>query len=84
MSLEQTILKALEVRALSYTELSERLGSEVSIQELNNALYQLREQKMWVQKHPVMDGCKTCACSISYCWRLTLSGRQELAKQKGT
>lgn len=80
MNLEQKILKALESHPLSDAELAEHLGAEVSTQEMNNALYQLREQKMWVQKHPVMGGCKTCACSISYLWRLTFSGRAELAK----
>ncbi len=85
MSLEQKILKALEIRSLSTDELSNHLGPEVSIDQINNALYQLREQKSWVVKHPVMGGgCKTCACSVSYVWRLSLSGRQELAKQQGT
>jgi hypothetical protein len=41
----------------------------------------LRDQKSWIVKHPVIGGgCKTCACSITYSWRLSLSGRQELAK----
>jgi hypothetical protein len=84
MNVEQKILRALESHPLSDAELIVHLGSEVSLQELDNALYQLREQKMWVTKHPVMGGCKTCACSITYSWRLTFSGRSELAKQKGT
>ena len=85
MNLEQKILKALEHKALSTDELSLHLGSEVTLDQINHALYFLREQKSWVVKHPVVGGgCKTCACSISYVWRLSLSGRQELAKQQGT
>jgi hypothetical protein len=82
MNLEQRILQALGPRALSTEELSSQLGSEVSSDDISKALFHLREQKSWVVKHPVFgDGCKTCACSVSYVWRLSLSGRQELAKQ---
>ncbi len=82
MSLEQKILQTLEHNPLSTDELLSKLG--VSAHELNQALYQLGDQKMWVKKHPVFgDGCKTCACSITYSWRLTFSGRQELANQQG-
>lgn len=85
MSLEEKILRALELRPLSTDELANHLGSEVSLDQINAALYQLREQKGLVVKHPVIGGgCKTCACSVSYVWRLSLSGRQELAKQQGT
>lgn len=81
MDLNHRILQALEFRPLSDAELSNHLGSEVSSNELSNALYQLKEQKSWIVKHPVIGGgCKTCACSITYTWRLSLSGRQELAK----
>ena len=85
MNTEQNILQALELHPLSTSELVHRFGAEVSVQEINNALYQLQEQKMWIQKHPVISGgCKSCACGVVYYWRLTFSGRSELAKQKGT
>lgn len=81
MDLNQRILQALELRPLSDSELANHLGPEVSSDDLNKALFQLREQKSWIVKHPVFGGgCKTCACSITYSWRLSLSGRQELAK----
>lgn len=79
MDLEHQILQALELRPLSDEELSNHLGPEVATHSLNTALYNLREQRMWIAKHPVIDGgCKTCACGISYKWRLTMSGRGEL------
>lgn len=83
MNLEQKILQALETKALSNDELLKQLGEDVTSNQLSNALYQLGDQKGWVQKHPVFGGgCKTCACSVSYLWRLTFSGRRELANHK--
>jgi hypothetical protein len=83
MKLEQKILQALEHRPLSTDELASHLGAEVSTHSLDEALYQLREQKYWIAKHPVISGgCKTCACGITYSWRLTFSGRQQLANNK--
>ncbi len=79
MELEKQILQALELRPLSNDELLNHLGPEVSTHSLNEALYQLREQRMWIAKHPVIDGgCKTCACGVTYKWRLTISGREQL------
>jgi len=81
MDLNHRILQALELRPLSDSELVNHLGSEVNAEDIGKALYVLREQKSWIVKHPVIGGgCKTCACSITYSWRLSLSGRQELAK----
>jgi hypothetical protein len=85
MNQEAQVLQALEARALSKEELWEQLNTKMNAAELSNAIYQLSEQKYLIQKHPIIGGgCKTCACSISYVWRLTFSGRAELAKQKGT
>lgn len=79
MTLEQEILEALELRSLSTAELVNRFPN-MPIGIINNALYQLREQQHLVEKHPVIGGgCKTCACSVTYTWRLTIKGRQELA-----
>ena len=81
MTLEQRILQALGQHSQSTDDLTKHLGSEVSPDDLGKALYHLREQKSWIVKHPVIgDGCKTCACSVSYVWRLSISGRQELAR----
>lgn len=78
MTLEQEILQELELRPLSTEELVHRFPN-TPIGILNTALYNLREQKFWVEKHPVIEGgCKTCACSIRYSWRLTFAGREEL------
>lgn len=83
MNLEQKILQILEVKALSKEELLQRLGSDVSENQLAHALYLLGDQKGLVQKHPVIGGgCTTCACNISYLWRLTFSGRKELSNNK--
>jgi hypothetical protein len=79
MNLNQRILKALELRPLSDSELANHLGPEVTTHSLNEALYQLKDQRFWIAKHPVIDGgCKTCACGVTYKWRLTLSGRNKL------
>lgn len=81
MNLEQKILQALGQRPQSTEELANHLGSEVSPDDIGKALFHLREQKSWIIKHPVIGGgCKTCACSVSYVWRLSISGRQELAR----
>lgn len=79
MNLEEKILEALENRPLSTKELVNSLEG-IPIDEINAALYQLREQKYMIQKHPVIGGgCTTCACSVTYTWRLTIKGRQELS-----
>lgn len=79
MTLEHKILEALELRPLSTAELVNRLQGH-SIDEVNAALYQLREQKYMIEKHPVIGGgCRTCACSVTYAWRLTIKGRKELS-----
>jgi hypothetical protein len=78
MDLELQILKALEVKALSIRELSEALGSPIH-DDFNRALHVLRNEKSWIVKHPVISGgCKGCACGVTYVWRLSISGRQQL------
>lgn len=80
--LDCRIIQELELRPLSTEELSNHLGADVSTHSLNEALYRLREQKSWIAKHPVFGGCKTCACSVTYLWRLTLTGRQALNQNR--
>lgn len=78
MSLEKKVLQALEYRPLSQDELMNSLENP-DVQDLQSALYQLREQKMWIEKHPIVGGgCKDCACQVTFKWRLTLAGRQQL------
>jgi len=84
MTLEQQILKALAKSSASADELYLLVDPGITVQKFQEALYQLREQKFWVEKHPVIGGgCKTCACGISYVWRLTISGRQHLRETQG-
>lgn len=86
MDLQEQILQALQQAPLSADELYRKVDPETSVQAFQEALYQLREQRMWVEKHPVIDGgCKACGCSIHYMWRLTIGGRQHLKeKQEST
>ena len=75
MNLELQILQALQAKSLSTRELSEALGSPIH-DDFNRALHVLKAEKSWITKHPVIgDGCKNCACSVTYVWRLTISGR---------
>lgn len=71
------VLAALEYRALSQEELANSVGVEDDAHELMQALYHLNAESLIV-KHPITDGCKTCACHITYKWRLTYAGRQYL------
>lgn len=83
--LQQKILQALEHRALATDELLNHLDPKPSDQDLQFALYELREQKKWIDKHPIIGGgCKDCACQITYKWRLTFAGRRELANHVQT
>lgn len=75
--MKNEILEALEHRALSQQELANSIGVEDDAHELMKALYHLNEESLIV-KHPIMDGCKTCACHVTYKWRLTFAGRQYL------
>jgi hypothetical protein len=78
LSIESQILIALENRPLSDDELVKYM-SDILVHDIQLALYRLREQKMWIEKHPVISGgCTTCACGVNYKWRLTFSGRKEL------
>jgi hypothetical protein len=78
MNLELQILQALQAKPLSTRELSEALGSPIH-GDFNQALHVLRTQKYWIAKQPVFSGgCKTCACGVTYAWRLTISGRAQL------
>lgn len=71
------ILEALENRALSQQELANSIGVEDDAHELMQNLYHLNQEAL-IAKHPIMDGCKTCACHVTYKWRLTYKGRQLL------
>lgn len=78
MNLERQILEALEYRPLSLEELLHVLP-EAASQDIQKSLYELSEQKMWVVKLPAIGGgCKTCACEVTFKWRLTIGGRQQL------
>jgi hypothetical protein len=80
METRNKILQALEVRALNQQELAASIGVEDDAHEYVEALYHLNQESLIV-KHPIFDGgCKTCACGITYKWRLTLSGRNHLNK----
>ena len=84
--MREKILEALEHRALSQQELANSVGVMDDAHELMQALYHLNEESLIV-KHPIMDGCKTCACHVTYKWRLTYKGRQllnETLKQNET
>ncbi len=77
MTTEEKILEALRGRSLGIYRLIELVGDP--IEEINKALHVLRSEKMWLDKHAVSDGCKACSCSVSYVWRLTDLGRQNLS-----
>lgn len=73
----QKILQALELRPLSDKELSNH--TELPVSDLMEALYHLRTQNMWIEKHQTIDnGCRDCACHVTYKWRLTIGGREQL------
>lgn len=79
--MKSEILKALEIRALSQKELATSVGVEDDAHEFVKALYELNQESL-INKHPIIDGgCKTCACGITYKWRLTIKGRTELRGQ---
>ena len=78
MEMRNRIIAALEHKALHNEQLAEALGIMDDDSELVRNLYTLTQEYL-IQKHPIMEGgCKTCACNITYKWRLTLSGRQYL------
>jgi hypothetical protein len=78
LSIESQILIVLESRPLSGEEIVKYMP-DVLAQDIQLALYRLRDQKMWIEKHPVISGgCTSCACGVTYKWRLTFSGRKEL------
>lgn len=78
------ILQALEHKPLPVEELGASLSDLSFTQnELDQVLFQLVNQKYWIQHHGVVGGgCKTCACSVSYVWRLSRAGREELNNQR--
>lgn len=83
--MKDKIMAALEIRALSQAELATSVEVGEDAHEFVKALYELNQDSMIV-KHPIIDGgCKTCACGVTYKWRLTIKGRQELndARQSG-
>jgi hypothetical protein len=76
MTTEEKILEALRGRSLGIYRLIQLVDEP--IEDINAALHVLRSEKVWVDKHAVSDGCKACSCSVSYVWRLTDLGRQNL------
>lgn len=77
METRNKILQALEFRPLNQQELATSIGVTEDAHEFVKALYHLNQESLIV-KHPIMDGCKTCACHVTYKWRLTISGRNHL------
>lgn len=76
--MRQKILEALENRALSQQELANSLGVMDDAHEFVESLYHLNQESLIV-KHPIIEGgCKTCACGVTYKWRLTFAGRMHL------
>lgn len=75
--MKDKILLALQHKALTNEELAGALEVVDDANEYVRNLYLLTQESL-IQKHPVMDGCKTCACHITYKWRLTYKGRQHL------
>lgn len=74
-------MEALEIRALSQQELATSVGVQDDAHEFVKALYELNQESI-INKHPIIDGgCKTCACGVTYKWRLTIKGRTELRKK---
>lgn len=82
--MKNKIMEALDIRALSQKELATSLGIEDDAHEFVKALYELNGEYL-ITKHPIMDGCKACACGVTYKWKLTIKGRSELrnANQSG-
>ncbi len=79
--MREQILQALEIRALSQKELATSVGVEDDSHEFVKALYELNQESL-INKHPIIEGgCKTCACGVTYKWRLTISGRLKLKAQ---
>lgn len=80
METRDKILQALYVQALNQQELAAAIEVADDAHEFVKALYHLNQESLIV-KHPIFEGgCKTCACGITYKWRLTLSGRNHLNK----
>lgn len=78
MEMRNKILRALEIRAQGQQELAASVEVMEDAHEFVKALYHLNQESLIV-KHPIIDGgCKTCACGITYKWRLTFSGRNHL------
>jgi len=75
--MRQKILRALENKALNQQELADSVGVMDDAHEFVEALFHLNQESL-VTKHPIMDGCKTCACHVTYKWRLTFAGRKHL------
>lgn len=78
MEIKNKILEALENRALTQRELANSLGVMDDAHEFVEALYHLNQESL-INKHPIIEGgCKTCACGVTYKWRLTFAGRKHL------
>lgn len=83
-NIRDQIVEALEHRALSQADLANSLQVQDDAHEFVKALYELNQESLIV-KHPIIDGgCKTCACGVTYKWRLTFAGREHLNKNLKT
>lgn len=77
---QRQVMGALVTKPLSTEDLVVALAPTTE-GEVKSALYQLT-QTYHVIKHPVIgDGCRNCACQVSYAWRLTLKGRQAISQE---
>lgn len=77
MEMRDKILASLEHKPLSNEELAEALGRMDDDHDYVRELYLLTQESL-IQRHPVTDGCKDCACHVTYKWRLTRDGRKQL------
>ncbi len=76
---EIRLLVVLEQKPLPVEEVVKQMAPMVE-SEVKTLLYQL-DKKYLIVKQPIIGGgCKTCACDVTYAWRLTFKGRQCLSK----
>lgn len=77
MEMREKILVSLEHKPLSNEELAAALGRMDDDSDYVRELYLLTQESLIEQK-AVSEGCKTCACHVTYKWRLTRDGRKQL------
>lgn len=77
MEMREKILVSLEHKPLANEELAAALGRMDDDSDYVRELYLLTQESL-IQRSPVSEGCKTCACHVTYKWRLTREGRKHL------